>query len=131
MSGHQVRVRHPRAGIWSKNGVPVETVRPMLLWLRDRHGSIRLVAELLSMPYATVRGYVYNRKRKRVPPRAARRIADLVLAHRRRGSALDTWEEAPGVRPRISMRLTTTRRSSSATRDRRVGREGGSTSRAG
>jgi hypothetical protein len=100
VSGHQARVRHPRAGIWSRNGVPVETVRPFLLWLRERHGSIRAVAELLGMPEGTVRGYVYNRKRKRVPPRPARRIVDLVLAHRSRGGPLDLWEEQPGFRAR-------------------------------
>ena len=104
VSGHQARVQHPRAGIWSRNGVPVETVRPMLLWLRERHGTMRIVAELLAMPEATVRGYVYNRKRKRVPPRTARRIADLVLAHRIRGGPLDRWEEQPGIRDVASVR---------------------------
>ena len=94
--GHQLRVVHPRAGIWSKNGVPVEKVRPLVLWLRERHGSIRAVAELLGMPESTLRGYVYNRKRKRVPPASAQRIAALVLAHRQPASPLDGWEEEPG-----------------------------------
>lgn len=98
VSGHQLRVIHPRAGIWSKNGVPVERVRPLLLWLRQQHGSIRAVATLLDTPEATISGYVYNTKRKRVPPEPARRIAALVLAHRKRPGPLDLWEEQPGLR---------------------------------
>jgi hypothetical protein len=105
VSGHQARVKHPRAGIWSRNGVPIETIRPMLFWLRERHGTMRTVAELLAMPEATVRGYVYNRKRKRVPPRTARKIANLVLAHRARGGPLDRWEEEPGLRQDASVRM--------------------------
>jgi hypothetical protein len=58
---------------------------------------MREVAELLAIPEATIKGYVYNRKRKRVPPHSARKIADVVLAHRRRGGPLDIWEEEPGV----------------------------------
>ena len=56
VSGHQLRVIHPRAGMWSRNGVPIETIRPLVFWLRDRHGSIRAVAGLLHMPEATLRG---------------------------------------------------------------------------
>lgn len=99
VSGHQQRVAHPRAGIWSRNGVAIEKVRPMLFWLRDRHGSMRAVAMLLRMPEGTVRGYAYNQRRKRVPPDAARRIAALVLAHRKPRHVVDTWEELPGLRP--------------------------------
>lgn len=83
VSGHQLRVVHPRAGMWSRNGIPVHRIRPLLFWLRERHGSIRAVAILLNTPEATIRGYVYNTKRKRVPPHTARKIADLVLAHRK------------------------------------------------
>ena len=68
--GHQLRVVHPRAGMWSKQGVPVERVRPLIRWLRMQHGSVRAVAELLQMPESTLRGYLYNAKRKRVPPEA-------------------------------------------------------------
>lgn len=71
----------------------------MLFWLRDRHGSMRAVAMLLRMPEGTVRGYAYNQRRKRVPPDAARRIAALVLAHRKPRHVVDTWEELPGLRP--------------------------------
>jgi hypothetical protein len=110
VSGHQLRVAHPRAGIWSRNGVPVETIRPLVFWLRDRHGSIRAVAALLHMPESTVRGYVYNRRRKRVPPRAAKRIADLVLAHRKRPGSIDLWEEQPGPRAVMSLLQPTRRR---------------------
>ena len=71
LSGHHLRVVHPRAGTWSKNGVPIERIRPLILWLRERHGSMRAVAELLAMPESTLRGHVYNTKRKRVPPATA------------------------------------------------------------
>jgi hypothetical protein len=98
VSGHQLRVAHPRAGIWSRNGVPVEQVRPLIFWLRDRLGSVRAVAVMLQMPEATVRGYVYNSRRKRVPPHAAKRIVRLVLAHRKPNGPLDIWEEQPGIR---------------------------------
>jgi hypothetical protein len=99
VSGHQLRIIHPRAGIWSRNGVRIEEIRPLLSWLRERHGSVRAVAILLEMPEATVRGYMYNTKRKRVPPQAAKKIAALVLAHRKPMRPLDTWEEQPGLRP--------------------------------
>jgi hypothetical protein len=99
VAGHQARVLHVQAGIWSRNGVAVEKIRPLLFWLRERHGSMRAVAVLLGMPESTVRGYVYNRKRKRVPPQTAQRIARLVLAHRKRSGPLDLWEEDPGIRP--------------------------------
>lgn len=98
VSGHQMRIAHQRAGMWSRRGVPVERVRPFLLWLRQRHGSMRSVAALLDMPEPTVRGYVYNTKRKRVPPEAAKRIADLVLAHRTSLASFSNWEEEPGLR---------------------------------
>jgi hypothetical protein len=84
--------------VWSRRGVEVERVRPLLFWLREQHGSMRAVALLLRMPEATIRGYVYNRRRKRVPPDAARTIVRLVLAHRKARSPLDTWEELPGLR---------------------------------
>jgi hypothetical protein len=105
VSGHQLRVAHPHAGIWSRNGIPVQGIRPLLFWLRERHGSIRAVAILLDAPEATIRGYVYNTKRKRVPPHAARKIADLVLAHRKQTHPLDMWEEQPGLRPFVRLPL--------------------------
>jgi hypothetical protein len=82
--------------MWSKQGVPVERVRPLIRWLRLQHGSVRVVAEMLNMPESTLRGYLYNAKRKRVPPEAAQRIVDLTLAHRRRTRPLELWEEIPG-----------------------------------
>jgi hypothetical protein len=97
--GHRLRIVHPRSGIWSKKGVPVEKIRPLLFWLRERHGSMRAVAVLLQIPESTMRGYVYNTKRKRVPPHAARRIVEVVLAHRKAIRPLDMWEEQPGLRP--------------------------------
>jgi hypothetical protein len=90
--GHHLRVIHPRAGSWSKNGVDVEKIRPLVFWLRDRYGSIRAVAERLDVPESTLRGYVYNTKRKRVPSPAAQRIVNVVLAHRRRAGPFDQWE---------------------------------------
>jgi len=36
------------------------------------------------IPEATIRGYVYNTKRKRVPPEPASRIVALMLAHRKK-----------------------------------------------
>ena len=96
LSGHHLRVVHPRAGTWSKNGVPIEKIRPLILWLRERHGSMRAVAELLAVPESTLRGHVYNTKRKRVPPATAGRIVALVLAHRLPANPLDSWEEEPG-----------------------------------
>jgi hypothetical protein len=90
--GHHLRVFHPRAGSWSKNGVDVEKIRPLVFWLRERHGSIRAVADLVGMPEATLRGYVYNRKRKHVPGPTAKRIVSAVLAHRRPTDPFDAWE---------------------------------------
>ena len=86
------------AGHWSKNGVPVERVRPLLSWLHERHGTWNTVAELLRMPVGTIKGYANNTKRRRVPPEAAGRILRLVLAHRKKGWQLDQWESEPGVR---------------------------------
>ncbi|MEX0992243.1 MAG: hypothetical protein WD004_08265 [Actinomycetota bacterium] len=72
-------------------------MKPLIFWLRERHGSIRAVAELLGMPEATLRGYVYNRKRKNIPPQSAEAIVRLTLAHRPPRSRLDTWEVTPGT----------------------------------
>jgi hypothetical protein len=52
---------------------------------------MRELATVLGMPGSTVRGYVCNRKRKRVPPAAARRIANAVLRHRERWATPETW----------------------------------------
>lgn len=118
--GHQLRVRHPRAGGWSKSGVPVDKIRPLVFWLREKHGSIRAVAELLRIPESTLRGYVYNTKRKRVPPEAARKVVTLVLAHRDpRHRALDVWEEEPGFRQVVSLRVHRTAEMSTRWRARR------------
>jgi hypothetical protein len=84
-SGHHSRVFPRRAGHWSKNGVPVERVRPLLSWLHKRHGTWHAVAALLRMPVGTIRGYANNAERRRVPPEAAHQILRLVLAHRKRG----------------------------------------------
>ena len=98
-SGHQARVLVCAGfGPWSKSGVPVERVRPLLAWLHERHGTWGAVAQLLGMPTSTIKGYANNRRRRSVPPEAARRIQQLVLAHRKRGTVLDWWETEPGFR---------------------------------
>lgn len=98
--GHQARIVARQGGIWSRRGVPVERVRPLLEWLHQRHGTWREVGVLLRMPTSTIKGHANNRRRKRVPPEAAKRIQELVLAHRPRArSLLDRWESEPGIRP--------------------------------
>lgn len=99
-AGHQARVllRHG-GGHWSKRGVPVARIQPLLAWLHERHGTWQEVAVLLRMPMSTIKGYANNAHRRRVPPEAAYRIQQLVLAHRRRESVLDQWECEPGLRP--------------------------------
>jgi hypothetical protein len=97
-AGHHSRIFPRNAGHWSKNGVPVERVRPLLAWLHERHGTWQAVAELLRMPMSTVKGYANNRNRRRIPPEAAQRISELVLAHRKHRSWLDQWETEPGHR---------------------------------
>jgi hypothetical protein len=73
--------------------VDVERIRPLIFWLRERHGSIRAVAELVHIPESTLRGYVYNTKRKRVPPLSAKRIVMEVLAHRPSSNTFNSWED--------------------------------------
>jgi hypothetical protein len=99
-AGHQARVRMRHGGgAWSKHGVPVSRIRPLLRWLHERHGTWDEVAKLLRMPMSTIKGYANNARRRRVPPEAARRIQQLVLAHRKGRSVLDQWESEPGMRP--------------------------------
>lgn len=109
VAGHHIRLFHPRAGAWSRNGVPVEKIRPLLLWLRSRHGSVRATAAILRIPEATVRGYMYNRKRRHVPPDAASAIVSLVLAHRKASDPLSSWEEPPGLLETERMRVSSGR----------------------
>lgn len=98
-SGHQARVLLVEGGHWSKRGIPVERIRPLLGWLHERHGTWHAVAQLLRMPMSTIKGYANNSNRRRVPPESARRIQQLVLAHRPQKSVLDHWETEPGIRP--------------------------------
>jgi hypothetical protein len=101
-AGHQARVLIRRSGgHWSKRGIPIERIKPLLTWLHERHGTWEAVASLLRMPTSTIKGYANNSRRRRVPPEAARRIQQLVLAHRPReqASMLDQWESEPGLRP--------------------------------
>jgi hypothetical protein len=102
-SGHQARVLLYHGGGWSKQGVAVERVRPLLRWLHERHGTWDEVATLLRMKESTIKGYANNARRRRVPPEAARRIQQLVVAHRKRRSILDQWESEPGTRPLIAL----------------------------
>lgn len=97
--GHQARVLVRGGGHWSRRGIPVCKVRPLLAWLHQRHGTWDEVAALLRMSTSTIKGYANNTRRRRVPPEAARRIQQLVMAHRPRRSVLDQWETEPGWRP--------------------------------
>lgn len=111
-TGHQARVVLRSSGIWSRNGIPVDRVRPLLAWLHRRHGTWKEVAVLLRMPMSTIKGYANNTRRKRVPPESARRIQQLVMAHRSKAtSVLDQWENEPGVRPAVSLWPSSGRRS--------------------
>lgn len=92
-SGHHARVFRRHGGAWTKRGVSADRVRPLIFWLRDRLGSIRAVAEALGVPESTVRGYVYKRRLKRVPPEAAHAVSELVLLHRPQSAdPLSRWE---------------------------------------
>jgi hypothetical protein len=97
--GHQTRRVVRSGGHWSRRGIPAAKVRPLLAWLHEQHGIWDQVAVLLRMSTSTIKGYANNAQRRRVPPEAARRIQQLVLAHRRQGSVLDQWETQPGIRP--------------------------------
>jgi hypothetical protein len=91
-AGHHLRVLHPRVGAFARTGVEVERVRPLIFWLRDRHGSIRAVAERIGVRESTLRGYAYKQGLKRVPPEVAARITRHVLAFRAPTRAWNTWE---------------------------------------
>jgi hypothetical protein len=116
LAGHHARVFKRTDGSWSKTGVPVDRVRPLLAWLHERHRTWDAVAALLRMPTSTIKGYANNKQRRSVPPDAAKRIQALVLAHRKRGSALDRWETEPGFR-QIPTVLHDRRRSKAADLD--------------
>jgi hypothetical protein len=80
--GHHIRVLHPRVGAFMRTGVEVERARPLIFWLRSKHGTMRVVAEMLRIPESTLRGYAYKQQLKHIPPRAAERIVRSVLAHK-------------------------------------------------
>lgn len=84
MRGHRARVFITGGGAWTARGVDISRVRPLLVWLRTKHGSVKAVAQLLGMPVSTVRGYMYKSSIQRVPGPAAEAIASSVLAHRSR-----------------------------------------------
>ena len=90
-AGHHMRLFHPRAGAYRRSGVDVERVRPLIYWLRDRHGSMRAVAESLGMRESTLRGYAYKQRLKRVPPEAALRISRAVTS-RLNPQTWNDWE---------------------------------------
>lgn len=96
--GHRARVVTAGGGAWTARGVEVERVRPLLHWLRSRHGSVRAVAELLDMSPSTVRGYLYKQDICRVPAPTASAIVSLVLAHRPARRAESRWELDPLTR---------------------------------
>lgn len=80
--GHHMRLFHPRAGAYSKAGVEVERVRPLIMWLRTQHGTMRGVAHVVRIPESTLRGYAYKQELQRVPPEAAKKIIGAVLTLR-------------------------------------------------
>ena len=96
--GHRARVMTSGRGAWSAKGVEVERVRPLVEWLRSRHGSVRAVAELLDMSPSTLRGYLYKHDIHRVPAPTAAAIASLVLAHRPPRALESGWELDPITR---------------------------------
>ena len=82
MRGHRARIFTQGAGAWTARGVDIERVRPLLEWLRTKHGSVRAVADQLDIPENTVRGYMYKGSIQRIPGPTVMAIVDLVLAHR-------------------------------------------------
>ena len=79
-------------GCWSKNGVPVEKIRPLADWLWERYGSWGRVAAVTGIPTATLKGW---RGHAMVGPKNARLLIETVLYHRRgRSSIYDEVEDA-------------------------------------
>jgi len=90
--GHHVRLFHPRTGAFCVVGVDAEQVRPLIFWLRSRHGTMSIVARLLGLPESTVRGYAYKQSLRRIPPGNAKIIVRAVLAHREGLHRRNSWE---------------------------------------
>ncbi|CAN5685466.1 hypothetical protein BH18ACT17_BH18ACT17_02290 [soil metagenome] len=68
-------------------------MRPLVEWLRMRHGSLRAVGELLDVPPSTLRGYLYKQDIRRVPVTTAEAIVSAVLAHRPHEPRASRWEQ--------------------------------------
>lgn len=95
MSGHNNRGKDwggPRRPAYSRIGVPGERVQPLIEWLIQRYG-LRGTARVLGMWV----GYVWKLRtcqHATVTQRNARRIAEVVLAHRRQGLR-SIWDVEP------------------------------------
>lgn len=94
--GHNARAG---VGPWARRGVPVARVAPLLEWLRSIYGTQVAVASLIGMSESYI-STLLRGKRARTSREIARRIVDVVLAHRRRRADPWTFDEVgPIVRP--------------------------------
>ena len=92
--GHHVRLFHPRCAPYSRHGIDIDRIRPMLFWLRERLGTMDKVAVRLRLPRSTVRGYAYKQRLKKVPPDAARVIVAEVLRLRDDDRRRQPWDRS-------------------------------------
>ena len=92
--GHHMRIFHPGAGAYVRSGVEVTRIRPLIFWLRERHGTMRAVATWLGVPESTLRGYAYKQELQRIPPDAAKKIVAAVMMYRPASTSWHGWEFA-------------------------------------
>lgn len=78
--GHGHRLGREGNG-WPRRGIPIERVRPLAHWLRDRYGYVR-ACEVVGLPAGTWDRVMTYTGAKYVDPETAKRIVDVVLAHR-------------------------------------------------
>lgn len=88
-SRHHPDAKQPDTAGWSRRGVPIEKVKPLASWLRDRYG-FRGACEVAGVSFGTMDSILYGTgHRTRVADFTARRITETVLAHRQ--LRLDPW----------------------------------------
>lgn len=85
-------------GCWQRTGVPLERIRPLILWAQEQYG-IPGAAKRMGIPWATLNMARYSRTKQTVTPQTARIIVEFVLAHRRRTS-MEPWATFDTDRPR-------------------------------